>query len=305
MVGRHALAGFALLALLALSLSSCAEPRDDRIYRYVDEHGRVVFVTGLQRVPSEHREAAEPVTGAANEGGAAPDDAGPDGATADDDAPDLADGQVVYRYPGPRGRPAFTNRRDLVPEALRARMKVVDLSHVSTNPELGRDLNAAIDREMERLAASSPCKKARADVNGGRLALLWRNERHLVVVAGILAALLLVTPWAVRRFGAPWLRVLAFAIPVLLLTGVLAHAMILVNRSISAGIKMTDLCDPTSTPSASGAGTGGGSGARGAGGTIDPGALLRARVEHTDQLRAAVEAAIAGPEARIQEELSH
>lgn len=292
-MGRSMHAG---LVLLVLCLPGCAEPRDERIFRYVDDDGREVFVTGLQAVPSEHREAAEPVAGTANAGGAADEDAG----LPDDRVPDPAGAQVVYRYRGPRGRPAFTNRRDLVPEAARASVKVVDLSHVSTNPELGRDLDAALDREMARLAASTPCKKARADVRGGRWALLWRDERHLVVVAGIIAALLLLTPWAVRRLGAPWLRVLAFAIPVLLLTGVLAHAMIQVNRSISAGLTMTELCDPASTPGATGAALG----ARGAGGAIDPATLLRARVDHTDRLRAAVEAALAGPEARIQEELA-
>jgi len=294
-----------VLALLALGLLSCAEPRDESIYRYVDDSGRVVFVTGLSRVPSEHREAAELVAGAANEGGEAP---GADAGPREDGAPDLADGQVVYRYPGPRGRPAFTNRRDFVPPALRAKVQVVDLSHVSTNPELGRDLDAALDREMERLAASRPCKEARADVGAGRWKLLWRDERHLVVVAGMLAALLLSAPWVVRRLGAPYVRVLAFAVPVLLLTGVLAHAMIQVNREISAGIKMTELCDPAAPMVAGGARSGGGTAGAAHRAETAPGdaaAQLRARVDHVDQLRAAVEAALAAQDARIQEELAH
>lgn len=274
-----------VVALVAAILASCPEPRDDGIYRYVDDGGRAVFVTGLAKVPSEHRDAAELVSGSANEGGASPEeDAGPAGG-----APDVSEGAVVYRYAGPRGRPAFTNRRELVPPDQRAHVQVVDLSHVSTNRELGHDLDVALDREMERLAASKPCKNARAEVQAGRWRLLWRDEPHLVAVAGVLAALLFMTPWAVRRLGAPWLRVLAFAIPVLLLTGVLAHAMISVNRAMSDGIHMTELCDPA--PSQAGVG--------------DSPAAFRARVEQTDRLRAAVEAAVAGPDARIQEELAH
>lgn len=209
----------------------------------------------------------------------------PDDDVGDDDGAAAAvDGDSVYRYPGEGGRPAFTNRRELVPAAARDRVEVVDLSKVSTNRELGRDLDDALDRELDRLAESRPCRDALADVRAGRWAILWRDQRHLVVVAAMLAALLLVTPWAVRRLGAPWLRVLAFAIPALLLTGILAHAMIEVNRSMAADGRLAELCDPAVPGAAGGA---------------------RARVEHADRLRSAVEAALEGRDARIEQELAH
>ena len=270
------------VALLALCLWGCEPPPDDRIYRYVDDRGHESYVTGLGAVPAEYKESAEPVSVAPNRGGPATA-AGP-GAV-----PEVADDTVVYRFPGPGGRPSFTNRRDLVPEAARASVKVVDLSHVSTNPELGRDLDAAVDHEIERLSGSAPCREARANVRLGRLGLLWRNERHLVVIAGIIAAFLFVTPFAVRKLGAPWLRVLAFAIPVLLLTGILTHALIVVNRTMSGGARLSELCDPvTKEPAAA-----------------DAAAKVRLRVDHADQLRTAVEAAIAGPQDRIREEMAH
>lgn len=278
------------LVLLVLLLPACPPAVDERIYRYEDDRGRVAFVTGLERVPSPYRETARVVSGAADEGG--PADAGPEPGA----PPDVADHSVIYRYPGPGGRPVFTNRRDFVPAERRARVQVVDLSRVSTNPELGRDLDAALDRELERLAESKPCREARAEVRVGRWGLLWRDQRHVVVVAGMLAALLLTAPWAVRRLGAPWIRVLTFAIPALLLTGVLAHGLITVNRSLSEGARMSQLCKPDEAERG---------GVAAAPVAVDPAARLRARVEHADQLRAAIEAALAGPEARIQEELAH
>jgi hypothetical protein len=272
------------IAGLALLLWCCAEPGEP-IYRYVDDRGHVAFVTGLSRVPAKHRSGAEIVEQSADRGGPALD-AGADASAGD---PDLADGNLVYRYSGPAGRPVFTNRRELVPPAERSRLQVVDLSHVSTNPALGHDLDRALDREMERLAASAPCRQARAAGDDDAWTVLWRDQRHLVVVGVMLAAFLLVTPWAVRRLGAPWIRVLTFAIPTLLLTGLVAHAAIEVNRSLSDSSDLRTLCTPKDTDRE---------------GATDP-AQIQARVQQTDALRSAVESALTAQDARIQQELAH
>lgn len=242
-------------AVVALALlAACAEPAgEERTWRYVNDAGRPVFVNDRERIPARHRASA----------------------TAMDEAPTSSDTQTIYRFTTKSGRPSFVNGIDAVPPELRADAVPVDLSQVSTNPELGRDLDEALDAEWARLVESDPCREARAGATATWLGTLWRENGHLVVLGGAILLLLLLTPWMVRRFDAPtWSRVLALAIPSLALVGIFAHAIVATNARLRSVRALAEPCDPSALSRAPGG----------------PEAVA-ARFGIVERLRAAVEAA--------------
>jgi hypothetical protein len=144
--------------------------------------------------------------------------------------------QVIYRYVDKTGRPVFVNGLSRVPEPFRARARRIDLSRVSLNPELGRELHDEAEREYERLkthagqiAGTDDEKERCGDVRGpgvlGWMKRLWAEHGYVVLIAGALLALGIATPFVVRHVAADrWVRVLMVAVPLLAALAVIAYA---------------------------------------------------------------------------------
>lgn len=156
-----------------------------------------------------------------------------------------SDTQVIYVYRDARGRDVFVNGLARVPADKRAIAKPLDLSHVSTNPELGRDLDHALESEWEQLVESQPCVRARDTADGGLLAIAWRDHPPLIVLGAALVVLLLLTPSMVRRYDAPkWGKVLAFAIPLLVVVGLFAAVARHTSETLADARSAAEACDP-------------------------------------------------------------
>ncbi len=141
-------------------------------------------------------------------------------------------GQGIYRYKNAQGRVVYTNIAEQVPLDQRATAPV-DLRHVELNTETGNELHRRIAEQYAALHGSPYCKKLRAAADEEFLRRLWDDFAPLVLCGGGLLMLLLFSPAAMRRFGAPtWARVLGMAIPGLALSGLVMFSMSYTNKMI-------------------------------------------------------------------------
>lgn len=144
---------------------------------------------------------------------------------ADARAQDAEPGQSIYRYTNKQGRVVYTNSVEQVPVAQRERGKM-DLSRVTLNTEVGNEIDRHLEEEHAALIKSPYCTRLREAANVGFLERLWQDFAPLIVCGGMLLSLLLFTPAALRRFGAPqWAKVLMMAIPSLALGGLVMFSM--------------------------------------------------------------------------------
>lgn len=117
----------------------------------------------------------------------------------------------------------FVNGLARVPAAHRARARRVDLSKVSLNTALGQELEHAVAEERAQLARAARAEAARGA--GAWLALLWKEHGYLVVIAGCMLLLLVVSPWIARRVGLErWGRLLLHVLPLLVALGLMGYA---------------------------------------------------------------------------------
>jgi hypothetical protein len=229
--GTHPLRHCASWGLLLMAAASVAraEPggeqnsRPDTIYGYTDDQGRIVHVQHLEDVPPRLRAHARRLD--------------------QTDEPSLLDslGQrlspdkpaVLYRYRTADGRTKFTNLRDSVPAGQRAGAEV-DLSRVSLNSQLGRDLDRRLNEEYARLAEQPACQQLRAAADRNLLEVVWREHGPIVVCGGAILLLVLGTPYMVRRVGGPaWSRTLGMAVPILAFVGISAYAVVRSSQALS------------------------------------------------------------------------
>ncbi|HKU38633.1 MAG TPA: hypothetical protein VJR89_10815, partial [Polyangiales bacterium] len=188
-----------------------------------DDHGRIVHVQRLTDVPPRLRPFARRM---------------------DEEGPSVVDllgarltrgaaAPAVYRYRAADGRLRYTNVRELVPAAQRTAAEV-DLSRVSLNSELGRDLNARLEEEHLRLVEQPVCQQLTAAADRALWEVAWRDHGPLVVCGGVILLLVFVTPWMVRKVGGPeWSRTMGMAVPVLAAFGVFAYVTIKSNAALS------------------------------------------------------------------------
>lgn len=235
------------LAVHVSAANAQTSEQDDAIYAYIDDRGQLVHVQRLQDIPISLRESARRVdeVGASDHeaGGGAPASANKlvDWLTGKEPSSDRE--PVVYRYIGTHGRPVFTNLASSVPTLQRGRAKV-DLRHVSLNSELGAAINQNLERRYDELRASSACHELRAESNKPWWARAWRDNRPLVVCAGVLALLLLGTPWMHKRgVGRPWARVLGTAVPVLGFVGLSAFLLVKAEQQMQVLAPRAERCD--------------------------------------------------------------
>lgn len=159
-----------------------------------------------------------------------------------DDRPEAP--QVIYRYKKRDGREVYTNIVDQVPEEQRA-TAAMDLSRVSLNSEIGRELEHKLSAQHGELAQTEYCVNLRDKAGQSFLDSLWKDYAPLLVCGGLLLAFLLFTPIALTKVSAPdWARVLSMAIPSLALAGVVSFTMMKTNETI---VKARALAKPCET----------------------------------------------------------
>lgn len=151
-----------------------------------------------------------------------------------------------YSYETSDGRTVYVNHESMLPPEHRDEAQAIDLSEVSLNEELGRELHESLVREHVELSEGEHCEEAQEVAEGSPIELAIRENGHLIAVGGVIALLLLTAPWIGRRVGFPrWVRTLTFVIPILLLLGGIAHVAVTTSRVLQDMRASAELCDPT------------------------------------------------------------
>jgi hypothetical protein len=166
--------------------------------------------------------------------------------TACDAPPILHDApRPVYQYRTADGRLAFTDDPNAIPTAARDDAAEVDLSHVSLNEELGRDLEDAIAEEHARLAASDPCNEAREAASGGLVERMLDEHGTLLATSALVVLLIVTAPFIARRAppGA-WARFLLLVVPVVILLAIVVETMRQAQEELGLLRTTSELCDP-------------------------------------------------------------
>ena len=155
-----------------------------------------------------------------------------------------ADSPTFYSYRSDAGRTVYVNRFSLVPPEKRAKARAVDVSQVSLNSDLAEELSGAVVRELRFLKQSDPCAKARQESRISTWRHVWDRHGPWLLSSLAAVALVLLTPWMVRRTPeGVWPRFLMVAIPALALTGFLAVSATRATRSLKAVGELAKLCD--------------------------------------------------------------
>lgn len=150
---------------------------------------------------------------------------------------------TIYRYRNKRGRTVFTNIWDDIPPAHRARAEKVDLSHVTLNPQIGAELDASMQHEFEVLSASPECRQAKEEA-AHWLKPIWDDYGHLIVLGAIMLALLLATPYALKRIDAPvWSRTLTKSFMMLGFVGLFMHTTVSAGKTYKAMKSAAEPCE--------------------------------------------------------------
>jgi hypothetical protein len=141
-------------------------------------------------------------------------------------------GERMYRYRDARGHLVYTNVLEQVPLAQRPEAGV-DLSRVSLNTEVGSEMRRRLEQQYAALHASPYCQRLRAEADETFFDRLWDDFAPLVVCGAGVVLLLLLTPVAMRRYGAPaWARVLGMGIPALTLSGLAMFSITRTNQAV-------------------------------------------------------------------------
>jgi len=162
---------------------------------------------------------------------------GPDVTNAEDTAavtPEQSDyPSTFYRYRGKRGRWVFTNILDEVPANQRDGAKL-DLSHITLNTQVGAELDASMQYEFETLSASPECREVKEQA-AHWARVVWDDYGHLIVLGVVFLALVLGTPYALRRVDAPtWARTLTKSFMLIGFVGVFMHTTVSAGKTYRA-----------------------------------------------------------------------
>jgi hypothetical protein len=206
-----------LLSLAWWSLGAASgqpAPKEDVVYGYIDDHGRMVHAQSLEDIPPRLRPYARRV-----------DLPSEDSSLAALLATKVGSGArpVIYRYVTPQGRTRYTNLLASVPVPQRSAAEV-DLSRVSVNSEVGKDLDRAMAQEHERLAQGPVCQQLRAAAAQSLWRTIWDDHAPLVVIGAVFVVLLLITPAMLERVGANWAKAFSMSVSVLAALGLFSYA---------------------------------------------------------------------------------
>jgi hypothetical protein len=194
---------------------------------YVDESGKSICADGWDEIPKRFRPTARPVGRDGLEGEK-------EGFLLWSEGEPSEQGRLdtIYRYRNSAGRECFTNIWDRVPAASREKAEVVDLSRVSLNTPVGREIEERLEEEHRKLIGSDYCRLALQEEDKRWWASAWTEFGPLLAVGSVIVFLLLITPFAMRRMSAPqWARTLTVAVQVLTLVGLIAFAIIKTNSA--------------------------------------------------------------------------
>jgi hypothetical protein len=240
------------LGLSAAPLRLSAAPAEDAIYAFTDDRGRLVHVQRLSDVPEALRASAQRVdtpdaAPAANGGvNGLLDWLGEQSGVVARKEP------ILYRYSERSGRTVFTNLASTVPADQRE-LSRVDLRHVPLNSLLASDLDRELSRRYQDLRKSGTCERLRTATEAPWWQRVWEERRPLVLCAGVLLLLLLLTPWmASKGWGAPWARVLYTAVPLLGFVGTTATLLHQSSASLSRMESSLKQCEPDAWQNAGG-----------------------------------------------------
>jgi hypothetical protein len=212
------------------------QPRaeEDAVYGYIDDHGRMVHAQSLADIPPRLRPFARRV-----------DLPSEDSSLAALLSAKLGGGArpVIYRYVTRQGQTRYTNLLASVPEPQRAAAEV-DLSRVSVNSEVGKDLDRAMAQEHERLAQGSACQQLRAAAAKPLWRNIWDDHGPLVVIAAVFVVLLLISPAMLERVGANWAKAFSMSVSVLAVLGLFSYATLRGTQSLSQLKAKAAPCEP-------------------------------------------------------------
>jgi hypothetical protein len=210
------------------------QPNVDAVYGYIDDHGRTVHAQSLEDIPPRLRPYARRLD-APSEGSSL--------VTLLETKLARSTAPVIYRYVTPTGQTRYTNLLASVPAPQRS-AAAVDLSRVSLNSDVGRDLDRALDQEHTRLVTSPGCQQLRAAAEKPLWRTIWDDHGPLVVIGAVFCLLILVTPAMLRRVGANWAKALSFAIPVLAALGLFSYAAMRGSQALSQLKAKAAPCEP-------------------------------------------------------------
>jgi hypothetical protein len=158
---------------------------------------------------------------------------------------------TVYSYVNEAGRTVYVDQPDRIPAKYRAKSSTVGLSQVSLNTELARDLDRQVLKEHRALARTPFCAEHKVRANHSWWRQLFHSHGYILLIAASLVVLILVTPFAIRSMDPPaWTRLMAFAIPSLIVMGLVTHSMVEASRVRQQVAHTANLCDPERIASA-------------------------------------------------------
>lgn len=197
--------------------------REDAVYGYIDDHGGMVHAQSLDEIPPRLRPYARRLDLPSEDSSLV---------TLLQTKPRSGGETVVYRYVTPEGQTRYTNLLASVPVRQRS-AAAVDLSRVSLNSDVGRDLDRVLSHEHERLAKSPTCQQLRAAADKPLWRETWDDHGPLVVIGAAFALLVLLTPIMLKHLGASWGKLLSMLIPALAAIGLISVAAIRGTRTLS------------------------------------------------------------------------
>lgn len=151
----------------------------------------------------------------------------------------------VYSYVNEAGRTVYVDSPERIPAKYRAKSKTVGLSQVSLNTDLARDLERQTLKEHRALASTLFCAEHKTRAKHSWWRQLFHSHGYILLIAASLVVLMLVTPIAMRSLDPPeWTRFLAFAIPSLMVMGLVTHSMVQAGRVREHVAHAAKLCDP-------------------------------------------------------------
>jgi hypothetical protein len=248
------LAACAAPKLAAQDRSATAAPTvGEAIYAYTDERGRLIYAHRFSDVPEALRPYARRVDQQAPSPSESPLEAVMKWVEGEAPRPlaGPAAASSMYRYRTRQGRVVYTNLADSVPTDQEHTAKL-DLSHVSVNSELGAEIDQELKTQYDLLQVGPFCQNMRSELSQPLWQRVWTEHKPLVVCGGAILALLLATPWIVRRVGgAAWAKALQFAIPALAFLGVSTLLLMRAGNALSALRSRAEPCDASAWQQAS------------------------------------------------------
>lgn len=158
---------------------------------------------------------------------------------------------TVYSYVNEAGRTVYVDQPDRIPAKYRAKSSTIGLSQVSLNTELARDLDRQVLKEHRALSRTPFCAENQVRAKQSRWRQLFHSHGYILLIAASLIVLMLVTPFAMRSMDPPaWTKFLAFAVPSLIVMGLVTHSMVQASRVRQQVAHTASLCDPERIASA-------------------------------------------------------